>query len=202
MRAISHNFDVVVLGQTLPDVTDQAVVSALRGIGVQTPVIMVSSTSDIAQRIQGLRAGADDYLVTPFSPDEMLARVEVLLRKRLHPRKDSAALRTSTFELDLVKRNIVHEECKQHLLTKECRLLEFMKRHSGRILTRCEIFEAVWDHHYDPGTNSIDVHVGKLRKKLAMLGLPPMILTIRGAGYRFDGHVNQASSTHPAKGKS
>jgi two-component system OmpR family response regulator len=90
------------------NVTGPTVVSALRGIGVQTPVIMVSSTSDIAQRIQALRAGADDYLVTPFSPDEMLARVEVLLQKRLRPRTGSAILRTSTFELNLVKRNIVH----------------------------------------------------------------------------------------------
>ncbi|MGA7781269.1 MAG: response regulator transcription factor [Paraburkholderia sp.] len=188
-RAIAHNYDVVVLGQTLPDVTGPAVVSALRGIGVQTPVIMVSSTSDIAQRIQGLRAGADDYLVMPFSPDEMLARVEVLLRKRVPPTKDSAVLRTSTFELDLVKHHIVHEGRKQHLLPTECRLLEFMIHHAGRILTRCEIFESVWDHHFDPGTNSIDVHVGKLRKKLAALGLPSMILTIRGAGYRFEGLV-------------
>lgn len=185
-RAISYNYDVVVLGQTLPDVTGPAVVSALRGVGVQTPVIMVSGTSDIAQRIQGLRAGADDYLVMPFSPEEMLARVEVLLRKRVHLTKDSAILRTDVLELDLVKRHIAHGESKQHLLPTECRLLEFMMHHAGRIITRSEIFEAVWDHHFDPGTNLIDVHVGKLRKKLAALGLPSMILTIRGSGYRFE----------------
>jgi DNA-binding response OmpR family regulator len=185
-RAISHNYDVVVVGQTLPEATGPAVVSALRGVGVQTPVIMVNGTSDIAQRIHGLRAGADDFLVMPSSPEEMLARVEVLLRKRVRQTKNSANLRTNALELDLVKRNIAHGEHKQRLLPTECRLLEFMMHHTGRILTRSEIFEAVWDHHFDPGTNSIDVHVGQLRKKLAALGLPPMIITIRGSGYRFE----------------
>ena len=185
-RAISDNYDVVVLGQTLPDVTGPAVVSALRGVGVQTPVIMVSGTSDLAQRIQGLRAGADDYLAMPFSPEEMLARVEVLLRKRVRVIENSALLRTDALELDLPKHIVAHGERKQRLLPTECRLLEYMMLHTRRILTRSEIFEAVWDHHFDPGTNLIDVHVGRLRKKLATLGLPPMIITIRGSGYRFE----------------
>lgn len=185
-RAISDNYDVLVLGQALPDITGPAIVSALRRVGVQTPVIMVSGTSDMAQRIQGLRAGADDYLATPFSPEEMLARVEALLRKRVRVSQNSALLRTGALELDLVKHIVAHGEDKQRLLPTECRLLEFMMNHTGRILTRSEIFEAVWDHHFDPGTNLIDVHVGQLRKKLATLGLPPMIVTIRGSGYRFD----------------
>lgn len=185
-QAISDNYDVVVLGQTLPDVTGSAVVLTLRGAGVKTPVIMVSSTSDIEQRIQGLRAGADDYLVMPFSSEEMLARVEVLLRKRVRAAQDSAILRIDALELDLVKRQVVHGGRIQHLLPTECRLLEFMMRHAGRVLTRCEIFEAVWAYHFDPGTNLIDVHVGKLRRKLTVLGLPLIILTIRGAGYRFE----------------
>lgn len=185
-RAIRHNYDVVVLGQTLPDVSGPAVVSTLRGAGIQTPVIMVSHTSDTAQRIQGLRAGADDYLSMPFSPDEMLARVEVLLRKRMNQIKDTGVLRTATFQLDLVKRNLIHVGRNQPLLPTECRLLEFMMHHAGRVLTRCEMFETVWGHHFDPGTNLIDVHVGKLRRKLASLGLPPLITTIRSAGYRFE----------------
>ncbi|RFU49143.1 response regulator transcription factor [Paraburkholderia sp. DHOC27] len=195
-RAINHDYDVVVLGQTLPDVSGPAVVSTLRGVGIQIPVLMVSNTSDTAQRIQGLRAGADDYLATPFSPEEMLARVEVLLRKRARHTRDSALLRTQHVELDLIKRKLVHAGRKQSLLPTECRLLEFMMQHAGRVLTRCEMFESVWGHHFDPGTNLIDVHVGKLRRKLAALGLPPLIITVRGAGYRFEGPTS--GSPHPA----
>jgi two-component system OmpR family response regulator len=185
-RAISQTYDVVVLGETLPDAAGPAVVSALRGAGVQSPVIMVSGTSDMAQRIEGLRAGANDYQAMPFSPEEMLARVEVLLRKSVRVTQNSAILRNDVLELDLVKHIVAHGQRRQRLLPTECRLLEFMMRHTGRILTRSEIFEAVWDHHFDPGTNLIDVHVGRLRKKLAALELPSMIRTIRGSGYRFE----------------
>jgi two-component system OmpR family response regulator len=185
-RAMSHDYDVLVLGETLPDIGGPAVVSALRGVGVQTPVIMVSGTADIEQRIQGLRAGADDYLAMPFSREEMLARVAALLRKMAHAPYSGAILRTNAFELDLIKRILTHRQRKQRLLPTECRLLEFMIRHSGRTVTRSEIFEAVWMHHLDPETNRIAVHVGRLRKKLATLGLPPMILTVRGSGYRFE----------------
>ena len=185
-RAMSHDYDVLVLGETLPDIGGPAVVSALRGVGLQTPVIMVSGTADIEQRIEGLRAGADDYLAMPFSREEMLARVEALLRKMTHVPDNGAILRTNAFELDLIKRILTHRQRKQRLLPTECRLLEFMIRHSGRTVTRSEIFEAVWMHHLDPETNRIAVHVGRLRKKLATLGLPPMILTVRGSGYRFE----------------
>jgi len=165
-RAMSHDYDVLVLGETLPDIGGPAVVSALRGVGLQTPVIMVSGTADIEQRIEGLRAGADDYLAMPFSREEMLARVEALLRKMTHVPDNGAILRTNAFELDLIKRIVTHRQRKQRLLPTECRLLEFMIRH--------------------PETNRIAVHVGRLRKKLAELGVPPMILTIRGSGYRFE----------------
>jgi two-component system OmpR family response regulator len=184
-RAISHSYDVVVLGEALPDLAGSTVISALRGAGVQTPVIMVSSTSDFAQRAQGLRAGADDYISMPFSQEEMLARMEVLVRERVRVPQKSAILRTNALQLDLIRHIVTHGQRTQRLLPKECRLLEFMMRHVGRILTRSEIFEAVWDHHFDPGTNLIDVHVGRLRRKLSELGLPPMIFTIRGSGYRF-----------------
>ncbi|MFM0653601.1 response regulator transcription factor [Paraburkholderia sediminicola] len=184
-RAISNNYDVVLLGQSLPDITGPAFVSALRGIGMQTPVIMISSISNIADRIRGLRAGADDYMMMPFSPDEMLARVDVLMRKRVRLTNNSAVLRTNALELDLVKHIVALGDRKQCLLPTECRLLEFMMRHTDRILTRSEIFEAVWGYHFDPGTNLIDVHVGRLRKKFAAFESPPTIVTIRGAGFRF-----------------
>jgi two-component system OmpR family response regulator len=185
-RAILHDNVVVVLGETLPDTAAPAVVTALRGVGVQTPVIMVSGSAEIALRIQALRAGADDYRAMPFTQEEMLARVEAILRKMASVPHNSAILRTNALELDLVRRIVSHRQRKQRLRPTECRVLEFMIRHAGRTLTRSEILEAVWKYHYDPETNRLAVHVGRLRKKLAALGLPQMILTIRGSGYRFE----------------
>ncbi|WP_207001801.1 response regulator transcription factor [Trinickia mobilis] len=184
-KVMGGNYDVVTLDRTLPDLDGLTIVATMRGVGMETPVLMTSAMSEVEQRIQGLRAGADDYLSKPFSSEEMAARVEVLLRRRPQAEKTETMLRQGPLELDLVRRKAKFRERKLELQPTEWRMLEFMMRHAGHILTRTMIFEAVWDCRFDPGTNRIDVHVGRLRKKIDIAGERSMIRTIRGSGYRF-----------------
>ncbi|HEY0179300.1 MAG TPA: response regulator transcription factor, partial [Dokdonella sp.] len=128
-----------------------------------------------------LRAGGDDYLTKPFAPDEMAARVEVLLRRQTGAR--ATVLRVADLELDLIERRARRGDTPLDLLPIEFRLLEFLMRNSGQVLTRTMIFKAVWGYHFDPGTNVIDVHIGRLRKKVDPPGAPPLIRTVRGSGY-------------------
>ncbi|WCM21055.1 response regulator transcription factor [Paraburkholderia bryophila] len=185
-RLMSTGYDAVILSRTPPDLDGLSVLATLRGIGAQSPILMVSPVADVHERIEGLRAGADDYMSMPFSFDEMLARIEVLLRTRPSLKKEAQPmLRVDSLRLDLVKRTLMFQQDKLCLQPTEFRLLEFMMRHAGQVLTRSMIFEAVWDRHFDPATNLIDVHVARLRKKVGELGAQQMIRTVRGSGYRF-----------------
>jgi two-component system OmpR family response regulator len=182
-KAMSGDYDVITIDRMLPDLDGLKIVSTMRGVGMETPVIVMSALSNVDQRIQGLRAGGDDYLIKPFSPDEMSARVEVLLRRRPRNAKEETMLRVGPLEVDLVKRRVRYREHELSLQPTEFRLLEFMMRHAGQVLTRTMIFEAVWGCHFDPGTNLIDVHVGHLRRKIDAFDERPLIRTIRGSGY-------------------
>jgi two-component system OmpR family response regulator len=184
-KAMAGDYDVVTLDRMLPDLDGLTIVATMRGVGMETPVLVMSAMSDVDQRIQGLRAGGDDYLTKPFSPEEMFARVEVLLRRRPRHAKAETLLRSGALELDLVRRKVTHRQRELDLQPTEFRVLEFMMRHTGQVLTRTMIFEAVWGCRFDPGTNLIDVHVGRLRKKVDMPGERPLIRTIRGSGYLF-----------------
>ncbi|CAD6507525.1 response regulator transcription factor [Paraburkholderia metrosideri] len=184
-KAMAGDYDVVTLDRMLPDLDGLTIVATMRGVGMETPVLVMSAMSDVDQRIQGLRAGGDDYLTKPFSPEEMFARVEVLLRRRPRHAKAETMLRNGSLELDLVRRKVTHRQRELDLQPTEFRVLEFMMRHTGQVLTRTMIFEAVWGCRFDPGTNLIDVHVGRLRKKVEMPGERPLIRTIRGSGYLF-----------------
>jgi DNA-binding response OmpR family regulator len=184
-KAMAGDYDVVTLDRMLPDLDGLTIVATMRGVGMETPVLVMSAMSDVDQRIQGLRAGGDDYLTKPFSPEEMFARVEVLLRRRPRHAKAETMLRNGALELDLVRRKVTHRRRELDLQPTEFRVLEFMMRHTGQVLTRTMIFEAVWGCRFDPGTNLIDVHVGRLRKKVEMPGERPLIRTIRGSGYLF-----------------
>ena len=184
-KVMAGEYDVVTLDRMLPDLDGLTIVATMRGVGMETPVLVMSAMSDVDHRIQGLRAGGDDYLTKPFSPEEMFARVEVLLRRRPRNAKAETMLRTGALELDLVRRRVTHGERELELQPTEFRVLEFMMRHAGQVLTRTMIFEAVWGCRFDPGTNLIDVHVGRLRKKVDMPGERPLIRTIRGSGYLF-----------------
>jgi two-component system, OmpR family, response regulator len=184
-KVMGGNYDVVTLDRILPDLDGLAIVATMRGVGMETPVLVISAMSEVDQRIQGLRAGADDYLPKPFSSEEMSARVEVLLRRRPRAGKTETMLRQGPLELDLVRRKAMYRERELDLRPTEWRVLEYMMRHAGQILTRTMIFEAVWGCRFDPGTNLINVHIGRLRKKIEVAGERSMIRTIRGSGYLF-----------------
>ena len=180
--AVAGKFDAITLDRMLPGLDGLSLVKALREAGSEIPVLMISALSDVDDRVDGLRAGGDDYLIKPFAPKELVARLEVLLSRRWHSGVD-VRLKVADLELDLVKHEAIRAGRKIELLPKEFQLLEFMMRNEGRWLTRRMIFEAVWDYYFDPGTNLINVHVGKLRRKIDGPGLRPLIKTGRGQGY-------------------
>lgn len=181
-RALEDGFDIITLDRMLPGMDGIDVVLALRERDVDTPVLMISALSDVDERVRGLRAGGDDYLTKPFSPDELAARAEVLLRRR-QPSANANRLRVSDLELDLVRHNALRNGQPLTLLPTEFRLLEFLMRNAGQVVTRQMIFEHVWGFHFDPGTNVIDVHIGRLRRKIDGAGQVPLIRTVRGSGY-------------------
>jgi two-component system, OmpR family, response regulator len=180
-RALGPGYDLITLDRMLPGMDGIDVIAELRRRKMDTPVLMISALSDVDERVRGLRAGGDDYLTKPFAPDEMAARVEVLLRRRL-PVADHR-LRVADLELDLVTHAAHRAGQLLTLLPTEYRLLEYMMRNSGQILTRHMIFESVWGFHFDPGTNVIDVHIGRLRRKIDGGYAPSLIRTVRGSGY-------------------
>jgi len=182
VRAVSGAFDAVTLDRMLPGVDGLTIVSVMRSSGIDIPVLMISALTDVDERVRGLRAGGDDYLTKPFASEEMAARLEVLLRRtRAQPRQTVLSVRD--LEMDLVTRQVRRGGREIALLPTEFKLLEFMLRNSGQVLTRTMIFEAIWGYHFDPGTNLIDVHLGRLRRKVDAVGQPPLIKTIRGSGY-------------------
>ena len=183
-QAMTGRFDIMTVDRMLPDTDGLNVVSRLREQGLDVPVLMLSALSDIDERIRGLRAGGDDYLTKPFVPEEMVARIEVLLRRTLQAAQANR-LRVADIELDIIKRTAKRDDQDLDLLPTEYKLLEYLMRNSGQVVTRMMIFEAVWNYHFDPGTNIIDVHVGRLRKKIDPPGVTPLIKTIRGTGFMF-----------------
>jgi two-component system OmpR family response regulator len=181
-RALSGDFDAVILDRLLPRMDGLAIVTEMRGEKVDIPVLMISALSDVDERIRGLRAGGDDYMTKPFASEELAARLEVLLRRR-QAAPPQLSLSVAGLELDLISRTAHRDGAEIRLMPTEFKLLEFMMRNSGQILTRTMIFEAIWGYHFDPGTNLIDVHLGRLRRKIDRPGLTPLIHTIRGSGY-------------------
>jgi two-component system OmpR family response regulator len=176
-------YDAITLDRMLPGLDGLSVVTELRRHGIDTPVLMISALSDVDARVRGLRAGGDDYLTKPFAPDEMAARIEVLLRRRRVGARETL-LRVGDLELDLIARLARRGVAELELLPIEFRLLEFLMRNSNQVLTRSMIFESVWGYHFDPGTNVIDVHIARLRRKVDGGLLPSLIHTVRGCGYR------------------
>jgi two-component system OmpR family response regulator len=182
--ALKHDYDVITLDRMLPDIDGLSIVTMLRANRIHTPVLVISSLSDVDERVRGLRAGGDDYLTKPFASDEMAARIEVLLRRQAQS-IEQTQLRVRGLLLDLVARNARYHEHILDLKPTEFQLLEFMMRNSEQVLTRTMIFEAVWGYHFDPGTGLIEVHIAGLRKKLDQAGCPALIQTVRGSGYLF-----------------
>ena len=159
-----------------------AVAAALRDAGDDTPILMISALDEVDERVKGLRAGGDDYLAKPFALDEMAARVEVLVRRR-RAEAERRRLCYADLELDLIAHVARRDGRDLRLFPKELKLLELFLRNPHQVLTRAMIFERVWGYSFDPGTNLIDVHVAAVRRKLEAPGLPPLLHTVRGAGY-------------------
>jgi two-component system, OmpR family, response regulator len=181
-RALSGAYDAITLDRMLPGMDGLELVTELRRAGVRTPVRMISALSDVDARVRGLRAGGDDYLTKPFAPEEMAARVDALLRRGSSGERETT-LRVGDLQLDLIARTARRAEIDLDLLPIEFRLLEYLMRHAGHVLTRTMIFEAVWGYHFDPGTNVIDVHIARLRRKVDSGEAAPLIRTVRGCGY-------------------
>jgi two-component system OmpR family response regulator len=182
--ATTEAYDALVLDRMLPQVDGLTVLRTLRASGSAVPVLLLSALGEVDDRVQGLRAGGDDYLTKPFAFVELLARIEVLARR---PRAGAAAetvLRVADLELDLLARSVRRAGHAIELQPREFRLLEYLMRHAGQVVTRTMLLEAVWDYHFDPQTNVIDVHVSRLRGKLDKSHPRPLIHTVRGAGYR------------------
>lgn len=181
-KACHDHYDAITLDRMLPGMDGLTVVTRMRAAGIDTPVLMISALSDVDERVRGLRAGGDDYLTKPFATEEMSARLEVLLRRKKLPGL-IVTLQVADLNMNLMERSVRRGTTELELKTTEFRLLEYMMRNSDQVLTRSMIFEAVWNYHFDPYTNLIEVHMVRLRKKINLPGLPALIRTIRGSGY-------------------
>ena len=181
--AASEAFDAVVLDRMLPGGIDGLrLLETLRGQKNTVPVLILSALADVDERVRGLKAGGDDYLTKPFAFAELLARVEALAR-RGKGEGPVTKLVVEDLELDLLSRQVKRAGQKIDLQPREFRLLEYLMRHAGQVVTRTMLLEGVWDYHFDPQTNVIDVHVSRLRQKVDKPFPSPLIHTVRNAGY-------------------
>lgn len=183
LKAAAEPYDAIVLDRMLPGGLDGlAVLSTLRGAGIDVPVLILSALSGVDERVRGLKAGGDDYLTKPFDFVELTARLDALLRRRALPERETA-IRVADLEMDLLTRTVRRGGAVVELLPREYRLLEYLMRHSGQVVTRTMLFEEVWNYRNVEPTNVIDVHIGKLRRKIDREGIPSLIHTARGSGY-------------------
>ena len=181
-RATSESFDVLIIDRMLPSLDGLTVIETLRKSGNDTPVLIVSALIEVDERVRGLRSGGDDYLVKPYAFAELLARVEVLAGRRSGD-GPVTRLEVADLELDLLSRSVKRAGESIELQPREFKLLEYLMRHAGQVVTRTMLLEAVWDYHFDPQTNVIDVHISRLRRKIDKDFDVALIHTIRGAGY-------------------
>ena len=182
LLAAAEPFDVLIVDRGLPGLDGLAVVKTLRGAGTETPVLFLTALGDVDHRVEGLRAGGDDYLPKPFAFSELLARVEALQRRRTQA-APTTDLQVGDLQLNLLTREAKRSGREIELLPREFALLEFLMRHAGQVVTRTMLLEKVWDYHFDPQTNVIDVHVSRLRGKIDRGFDNAMIHTVRGVGY-------------------
>ena len=188
-RASGGGFDVLVVDRLLPGLDGLALIARLRAAGVRVPVLVLSALSAVDDRVTGLKAGGDDYLTKPFAMVELAARLEALLRRPTETRE--SVLRVGPIVMDLIDRSVSRDGREIELLPREFRLLEYLLRRPDRLLTRDMLLEDVWRYRFIPQTNLVDVHIGKLRRKIDEPGEVPLIHSIRGAGFmlRIPGHA-------------
>jgi two-component system, OmpR family, response regulator len=180
--AMSAPYDVLVVDRMLPKRDGLSVVSTIREQGNETPVLFLSALGEVDDRIKGLKAGGDDYLTKPYAFAELLARIEVLVR-RSNPDQVKTKLQVGDLEVDLLARKVSRAGTEIDLQPREFRLLEYLMKNADRVVTRTMLLENVWEYHFDPQTNVIDVHISRLRSKIDKNFDVPLLHTIRGAGY-------------------
>lgn len=176
------NYDVLIVDRMLPRRDGLSVIAGLRAQGVETPVLILSALGQVDDRVTGLRAGGDDYLTKPYAFSELLARIEVLQRRK-SPKDGETTYRVGDLELDRLSHTARRAGHEIALQPREFRLLEYLMRHAGQVVTRTMLLENVWDYHFDPQTNVIDVHISRLRSKIEKGFDSPLLHTVRGAGY-------------------
>lgn len=181
-HAMDGQYDVLIVDRMIPQLDGLALVQALRAAAVATPVLFLSALGQVDERVKGLKAGGDDYLAKPFAFSELHARVEALARRRVEP-KVQTRLQVGDLEMDLIERRVRRDGRTIDLQPREFKLLEYLMRHAGQVVTRTMLLEGVWDYHFDPQTNVIDVHVSRLRQKIDKGFAQPLLHTVRGAGY-------------------
>ncbi len=179
--ALDRQYDVLIIDRMLPKRDGLSLIGELRSKGHETPVLILSALGQVDDRVKGLRAGGDDYLPKPYSFAELLARVEVLARRR--GGREDTLYRVGDLELDRLSHRVMRGGGEIVLQPREFRLLEYLMKHAGQVVTRTMLLENVWDYHFDPQTNVIDVHVSRLRSKIDKGFAQPLLHTIRGAGY-------------------
>jgi two-component system OmpR family response regulator len=182
--ASSETYDTIIMDRILPGgIEGLAIVEALRKTGDKTPILILSALGEVDDRIRGLRAGGDDYLAKPFAFGELVARLDALVRRSrdVGPEKE---LTVGDLRMDPLSHTVTRAGKPIQLQPREFRLLEFLLRHAGQVVTRTMLLESVWDYHFDPNTNVIDSHISKLRRKVDSGFDPPLLHTVRGAGYK------------------
>ncbi|MCW3845786.1 response regulator transcription factor [Sphingomonas sp. LB-2] len=179
-------FDAMIVDRMLPGLDGLAMIAATRAAGVRTPALVLSALGTVDDRVDGLNAGADDYLVKPFSFAELLARIEALLRReeRAAAAEPVAKLTVGDLEIDLLARAVTRQGRAIPLGAREFNLLEYLARNAGQVVTRTMMIEKIWNYHFDPGSNVVDVHMSRLRRKIEEGFATPILHTVRGAGYK------------------
>ena len=181
--ASDGHYGAIILDRMLPDLDGLSVLKGLRAAGVKTPVLLLSALAMVDERVRGLQAGADDYLAKPYVFSELLARVEVMLRRADNAGTAPTTLVCDDLELNLLSRKVSRKGREIDLLPREFQLLEYLLSHKDQLVTRTMLLERVWDYHFDPSTNIVDVHISRLRQKIDKGFDRPLIHTLRGAGY-------------------
>lgn len=179
--AMDGQYDVMIVDRMLPKLDGLTVIGTLRAKDIETPALILSALGQVDDRVKGLRAGGDDYLPKPYSFAELLARVEVLARRR--GGREEMIYRVGDLELDRLSHQVMRNGTEIVLQPREFRLLEYLMKHAGQVVTRTMLLENVWDYHFDPQTNVIDVHISRLRSKIDKGFSQPLLHTVRGAGY-------------------
>jgi two-component system OmpR family response regulator len=186
--AASEPYDVIIMDRMLPgDIDGLAIIAALRQAGNRTPILILSALSDVDERIRGLKSGGDDYLTKPFAFGELLARLDALTR-RAQGNSTVTSLEVGDLRIDLLSRKAARSNRAIALQPREFKLLEYLMRHADQVVTRTMLLENVWDYHFDPQTNVVDVHVSKLRQKIDSESERPLLRTVRNAGYMLTSH--------------